>query len=73
MQGHCKTTEGSYEDFITEGKVCGKSIAGNTGSGTCFGDSGGPITSKNGPRHTLVGINSRGFSCASVSVDSTPI
>ena len=73
MQGHCKRAEGSYKDFITEGKVCGKSIAGNTGSGTCIGDSGGPITSRTGPRHTLVRINSRGLGCATVSTDYTPI
>ena len=65
MQGKCVTRENSnYADLITDDMLC----AMTKKAGPCRGDSGGPMTvmdDKN--KHYIVGVNSHGKGCASVS------
>ncbi|RWS19264.1 hypothetical protein B4U80_04178 [Leptotrombidium deliense] len=44
---------------ITENQFC----AGLNGHGTCLGDSGSPLTSRQEARHYLVGLDSFGLYC----------
>ena len=54
----------SYNGKVTEDMVCGI----KTGTGTCYGDSGGPLTVEVDERHTLVGVSSWTGGCARVSI-----
>ena len=60
----CTTFPGNYSGLISEDMIC----AGSAGKGSCQGDSGGPFTVKEGEQHSLVGVTSGGFGCASVSL-----
>ena len=60
----CETLTTSYAEDITEDMLC----AGATGKGACKGDSGGPLTVKDGDQHHLVGVFSWVAGCAAVSL-----
>ena len=62
MNGYCRNTSASYAGRIKANMVC----AGGAGVDTCQGDSGGPFTVQEGGQHSLVGIVSFAFGCASV-------
>ena len=68
MQGHCTPEKpGAYVDKIFDEMLCS---LGKKDEGPCNGDSGSPLTVKKGEKHYLVGVNSWGFGCATVSKDN---
>ena len=63
--GTCLTKKRSFAGLITEGMLCAKPI----GQGTfCDKDDGGPFTVQEGDQHSLVGVVSFAFDCASVRI-----
>ena len=60
----CETLTANYADFVTEDMLC----AGAPGKGACKGDSGGPLTVKDGDQHHLAGVTSWSAGCAAVSL-----
>jgi len=61
--GYCRNSTGSYAGRIKENMVC----AEGAGADSCQGDSGGPFTVQEGGQHSLVGVVSFAFGCASVN------
>ena len=66
MQAHCYDSYGSYDGYITDEVLCAMPRDGE-GHGLCRGDSGGPLTVKNGEKHYLAGVTSFGYGCGTVS------
>merc|ERR1719158_564973 len=55
----CFFNEVSYSGLISEEMMC----AGEAGKDACRGDSGGPLTVKEGDQHFLAGVVSWGYGC----------
>ena len=53
------------DELIVEHILCAKNP--ELGRSTCTGDSGGPLTVKQGDRHILVGVTANGYGCGLVS------
>lgn len=58
----CQEALTPYHGKITEGMVCAGRAGG--GQGTCFGDSGGPLTIDVAGQERLIGLTSWGIGCA---------
>ena len=63
--GVCTSEEASmpFAGQISKDMVC----AGGGDTGVCFGDGGAPLSVKQSGKHSLVGMASFGYGCASVS------
>ena len=66
---------GTYEDgtwygkrLISDDNLCAEARDGE-GHGICKGDSGGPLTVKDGPKHYQAGVISFTAGCGSVSLE----
>ena len=77
----CRAANGSYQQFNTQDEICetltisyaflvteDMLFAGAPGKGACKGDSGGPLTVKDGDQHHLAGVTSWSAGCAAVSL-----
>ena len=62
-KNNCRNFTDDYSARITDDMLC----AGSPGKDSCGGDSGGPLTVKKSGQHTLAGVVSWGYGCASVS------
>ena len=61
-EGQCINRTESYSGLISDDMMC----AGETGKNSCKGDSGGPLTVKEGDQHFLAGVVSWGYGCGTV-------
>ena len=63
LNGVCTSEEKSFAGKISQDMVC----AGGGDTDACIGDGGAPLSVKQSGKHSLVGIASWGYGCATVS------